>query len=151
MIEEIENKLGGRTDYHNSYVPNLKLDILIGIRKENTSHISLVLLEVKVNTLTLNHLAQLLGYLIAAPLIKCGILFCVQTKLSNSYLSSDFNELLNLMTLPMSFSTSAKGSENRYRIGIAYYQYQSMIKWRKSQDVGAICDFQQLSDYIESI
>ena len=151
MIEEIENELGGETDYHDNYIPNLKLDILIGIRKDSTSHISLVLLEVKAKTLTLNYHAQLLGYLIAAPLIKCGILFCVQTGLNKSYISADFNELLNLMVLPMSFSTLANGEESHYRIGIAHYQYQAMIQWRGSQDDGAIRGFQELSDYIVSI
>ena len=154
MISEIEGTLNGKTDYHDSYIPNLKLDILMGVKKDSSPHISLVLLEVKVNVLTLNHQAHLLGYLMAAPLIKCGILFCVlppTRSAQNAYMSSDFQELLNLMALPMGFTTTTKTMQSSFRLGISYYQYQSMIKWRDSQDRDAICSFAQLVDYIESI
>lgn len=156
MVEELETSLNGTTDYHGSYIPNLKLDILLGIKKGNLNHISLVLLEVKVDTITLNHQAQLMGYLIAAPRIHCGILFCVirpETSRRNSYISSDFNELLTLKSLPMCFSFKSDDPfvDSDFKMGIAYYQYQSMIQWRKNQVSNSINGFSNLIEVIESI
>lgn len=158
MITDLENELEGESDYHSSYVPNLKLDILIGVKKESENpHISLVLLEVKVETLTLNHQAQLMGYLIAAPKIKCGILFCAALPNARqrqvSFVSSELSTLLNLRALPASFSYSSVDPQvtSNFRIGIAYCQYQAMIQWRPNQASQAISSFQSLTEYIESI
>ena len=152
MIDELERELGGETDYHGVFIPNLKLDILIGIKKDSSAHISLVLLEVKVEALTLNFHAQLLGYLVSAPLIKCGILACVNVgRFGGSYFSDEYDELLSLNAMPMSFEVRTRQSNYTFRTGVTYGMYQSMIQWRSSNDENAICGFSQLCDYIEQI
>lgn len=153
MIQEIEEKLGGKTDYNGLFQPNLKLDILLGIKKKsNDSHISLVLLEVKVEQLTLNHHAQLLGYLVAAPMIKCGILLSSNVgRFKGAFFSSEYESLLNMNAVPMAFSIDANGATGSFRTGVAFGQYRGMIEWRNLQAVGSITGFPSLCDYIEEI
>ena len=153
MIEEIEHQLGGETDYHNKHIPHLKLDILIGIKKDETKHIELVLLEVKVVPLTLNYHAQLMGYLLAAPLIRYGILFATlpPARVASSPFSSEYSTLLNLNSLPMNISliNNTTGEAGCHRIGVAFNQYMSMINWGSTGE-DSISSFQSLVSYLES-
>lgn len=153
MIAEIEHDLGGETDYHGQYIPNLKLDIVLGIKKSSkSSHISIVLLEVKVDALTLNHHAQLLGYLVSAPLFKCGILVGVNVgRYSGSCLSDEYQQLLRMKALPMAFHISSSLSDVTFRTGVVYGQYQGMLNWWGSSEKDAIINFPGLCDCIEDI
>lgn len=150
MIEELERLLNGKTDYHDQFCPHLKLDILIGVKTPHSTRIGLILLEIKLGPLTSIHHSQLLGYLMCAPNIHCGILFSVLRDLRHTYMSSEYQEVLNMRLMPMSLAWTTESSDtvNRYKMGIGYYQYQSMIKWHNSGNE-CISSFHELANYIE--
>lgn len=105
MIEEIESKIGYKSEISKLYLPKLKLDILFGVKIPNKKEPSYILLEVKYLTgLSLAEYSQLLGYLQVAKNITLGILFLVAKPESSNSLSNDFQEIIRTQNLPMEWS-----------------------------------------------
>lgn len=150
MISEIENGLASKCKFHNKYVPNLKLDILFGIKKEGNDNIELVLLEVKyLRQLSLKEYSQLLGYLLVGLEIELGILFLVTKDRSISPLSGELHEILMTGNLPMNFSIEKGNEAFSYKTGISYYHPGNGINWVTSELNNSINSFEDLADKIE--
>ena len=146
MVNEIECSIGEKSTISSSYIPSLKLDILLGIKIPNKT-IRFVLLEVKYGTqLTLADYSQLTGYLQVARKIGIGILFLVRKQSKMNVLSNDFGEIVRMQTLPMEWKMQISHNfHHSFYSGISYYVPNSEIDWVETHDLLGISSFLSLS------
>ena len=86
MIEELERETKCQTVFNGTYVPNLQLDILLGIKLPRARTLDLVLIEVKyLYNLSLTHFSQLAGYLQVAKFIRTGLLLLARGATISGY------------------------------------------------------------------
>ena len=150
MISEIEQGLSAKSKFHGQYIPNLKLDILFGIRKNGSERIELLLLEVKyLRQLSLKEYSQLLGYLLVGLKIDLGILFLVTKSRSLSPVSGELHEILTTGNLPMGFSMVKDNKQFSYNTGISYYHPGNGINWVRSELNNSINSFEELAAVIQ--
>lgn len=150
MIFEMERALSGRTIFHGSYVPFLRLDILIGVRTQESDFISLVLLEVKhADQLSLMDYSQLSGYLQVAQLIKHGVLLLVE-KDSRSTLSNDFREILRQSSLATEWDMVVRSVAGEpsfsFRTGICSYCPGNGLVWEQLNSPRGIGSYESLAE-----
>lgn len=155
MIGDIEGTLGGETIFHNKFIPELDLDIVVGIKSpEHQNRIVLVLFEIKnQNSLKLMNYSQMLGYMMTATQIRIGILLnVIKGTPPPCPLSNDFSALFRMNSLSMSFSVLQKKTATNYdfKTGICYCNPHSLIKWVDSSQSLGIGSWEQLADEIEA-
>lgn len=150
LVKEIESKLGGKTTYNSEYIPNLKLDILMGVKKTNYNHISLILFEVKLlESLSLIEYSQLLGYLMVSTKIPIGILFLVAKTGSKAPLSRELNDLISLNLLPMDIVSKINNDITfPVKSGICYYHPGNGIYWIDTNKIQGISNYEQFINEI---
>ncbi len=152
MIREIEGVLKGKTAFSGEYIPNLKLDILFGVRKKS-GPINLFLLEVKYDkSLKLANFSQLAGYLQVAQHIGAGLLFLVAKDHRAESLSNEFSDILKMNSLPMEWTAVLKrindDESHDFRIGICRYFPQNGLDWINTKASRGISSFDELLDHI---
>lgn len=150
MIDELSNKLDIAVDFNGEYVPKLKLDILFGFRKNDST--SLVLFEAKyLKQLALKDYSQLTGYLQVAKNIKIGISLLIVKGTSPNKLSNDFNEIIQLNNLPMEWTQeqTIDSRKNSFITGIMYYQPNNGINWIETKKLNGISSFEDFAREIE--
>ena len=148
MVADIENKLGGVTDFNKDYVPRLCIGLLVGLKLDK-KRIGLCLVEVKYgDNLSLIDYSQLVGYLSVAKHIKAGLLLLVQKRPDNDMLSNDFSTILDLGKLPIKFGLDVfKGdSSSRFNFhsGIIKYVPNNGFEWYNSSKQSGISNFKDL-------
>ncbi len=153
MIKEIEGKFNV-AENDADYMPKLKLDILFGIKRNGSSNIKYLLLEVKyLNQLGLSEFSQLSGYLQVAQKIQLGVLFLVLKPQSNTSLSNDFHEIIRTQNLPMKWKMliekQGKSSEFKFKTGISYYVPNNGIEWIDTTDIDGISNFEDLANELK--
>ena len=154
MIKEINEKLAIKNDKKDNYYPNLKLDILFGVKTSKNKSVVYILFEVKyLKQLGLAEYSQLSGYLQTAKNIKLGILFLVMKPNSINSLSNDFNEIIRTQNLPMKWKmlidTKLQKDEFDFKTGISYYVPNNGIEWIDTSDINGISSFEELALEIE--
>ena len=151
LIYDIEIELEQKSSLSEKYIPKLKLDILFGIKLENSEDIAFVLLEVKhLTQLGLSEYSQLAGYLQVAKDIKLGVLFIVLKPKSTSPLSNDFHEIIRTNNLPMAWKVllDRTKDERDFKTGISYYVPNNGIEWINTQELNGISRFKELAKLI---
>jgi hypothetical protein len=154
LITDIETELNCRTCFHGEYVPNLLLDILMGVKNIPHDRISLVLLEVKYSlNLSLKDFSQLVGYLQVAKSIKVGILFLVSKSPGSSTLSNELSDILNTGSLPLEWrvvlNELGKDRDYAFKAGICYYQPGDGIDFIDPHHRRGFSSFDNLADFIK--
>ncbi len=153
LIRDIEIDFNIKSSISNSYLPNLKLDILIGINLSGDDDIIYLLFEVKhLKQLSLADYSQLTGYLQVAKQIKFGFLLIVLKEDSSSQLSNVFSDIINMKSLPMDWEIifAQSGTQYSFNTGICYYVPNNGIDWIDAKEVNGISSFERLSTLILS-
>lgn len=148
IINELENISGFKIKPDNIYIPKLKLDIVFAICKENHSP-RLILIEAKyLPQLSLKDYSQLVGYLQVAKIINVGLLLLIKKGYSNTNLSNDFREIIELEKLPMDWLIHIKNAneKHRFKTGIIYYVPDNGIDWIDTRNVGGLSSFEDIAN-----
>lgn len=148
LVEDIESDLGITSSISKSFIPRLKLDILLGVKFPDIDDVVYVLFEVKyLNQLGLAEFSQLVGYLQVSKKINLGLLFLVLKPNSKSPLSNDFNEILLTNNLPMKWEGVFENNETHvpFNTGICHYVKNGGIEWVNTNDVDGISSFEGLA------
>ncbi len=154
LVAVIEREFNLKSSLSLSYLPNLKLDILFGIKLPNKTDIDYILFEVKyLKQLGLAEYSQLVGYLQVAKQIRIGILLLVLKYPSASQLSNDFSEIINMKDIPMEWQLVFDNSKNDYKFnaGICYYVPNNGIEWINTIDVNGISSFENLTSLLNEL
>ena len=148
MIKEIEKKLGSPTMFSGKYIPDLKLDILIGI-KSPEEKVHLILIEAKYcKNLKLDDYSQLTGYLQVAKYIRYGVLVLVVKNPESSALSTDFADIIRMNNLIMEWEmlvSNGSISQYQFSVGICTYVLHNGIDWIPTNYTNCIKNFEDLS------
>lgn len=146
MVNDIYAQLG---EVGNEiYYPQLKVDIMIGVKFPNAK-ISLLLLEVKLgSTLSLMNFSQLVGYMQVAKHIEVGLLVLVNKGVKGSPLSSDFASIINVRQLPADWEVLLSKTNEHYnfKTGICMYTPSNGIDWVDSNICSGISSWGNLKD-----
>lgn len=146
MISEIESKIGFPIIDSKTYIPKLKLDILMAIVSP-TKKVKLILVEAKyLSQLSLQHYSQLVGYLQVAKNIDLGLLLLIKKGNSPNKLSNDFQEIIRLKKLPMDWIMDMKKLNEQYKFktGIINYIPSGNIDWIDTREIEGISSFEEL-------
>lgn len=145
LVSQIHEKLDVQPT--RTYFPELKVDILLGI-KLREAKISFCLIEVKKgNSLKLMDFSQLVGYMQVAKHIKVGLLLLVNDgSVGTSPLSSDFSTIIDTRNLPADWKTVLRhtGESFSFRVGICSYLVNNGIDWISSENCYGISDWDKL-------
>lgn len=144
LVFQIHEKLG--VPLSQTYFPELKVDILFGIKLGETK-ISFCLVEVKKgSSLTLIHFSQLVGYMQVAKHVKVGLLLLVNDGSGTSPLSSDFSTIIDTGNLPADWKTVLRrtGESFSFKAGICTYLVNNGIEWISSESCYGISDWKTL-------
>ncbi len=147
MIEDIHSEFESHTEFQDEYVPNLKLDIVIGLKNKQTADISIFLIEVKhSNNLTLKDYSQLSGYLQVSKIISVGILLLVDKSAMTNSLSNDFNEIIQMEQLILNWQTKINiiNESHMFHTGICVYSPGNGIDWVNTKNCNGISSFDEL-------
>ena len=120
MVRTLKDQFGIRED--STYVPSLKVDILIGVWHPR-QQLKLMLIEVKyANSLALVDYSQLIGYMQVAQVVPVGLLVIVP-KRGRSEISADFRNYIDMGRLPMLWISPASPMDKlvHLKTGIATY------------------------------
>lgn len=150
MVIEVEELLNATSNLGNDFSPQLKLDILMGIKLPSEILVKLVLFEVKYLTqLSVAEYSQLTGYLQVSRVIPIGLLLLVVKGNSNNTLSSDFSSIISLNKLPMNWQMKVQSEEYAFRTGIIQYTPDnSILTWLPTHYSGGINSFEELTELI---
>ena len=151
LVEDIEEELGVKSTLSNKYIPKLKLDIIFGVKLDNSDDIKFILLEVKhLTQLGLSEYSQLIGYLQVAKEIKLGVLFIVLKPKSNSPISNDFHEIIRTKNLPMEWKLMFNKNKDikDFKTGISYYVPNNGIEWVDTNELNGMSSFEELAKMI---
>ncbi len=151
LVDDIEKELERKSSLSEKYIPKLKLDILFGVKLQDSENIAYILLEVKhLTQLGLSEYSQLAGYLQVAKDIKLGVLFIVLKPKSTSPLSNDFHEIIRTNNLPMEWKVmlDKNKDERNFKTGISYYVPNNGIEWIDTKDINGISSFEELAKII---
>ena len=151
LVDDIERELEQKSSLSQKYIPKLKLDILFGVKLQNSENIAFILLEVKhLTQLGLSEYSQLAGYLQVAKDIKLGVLFIVLKPKSTSPLSNDFHEIIRTNNLPMEWKVilDKNKDERDFKTGISYYVPNNGIEWIDAKEINGISSFEELANII---
>ncbi|MDC7241220.1 MAG: hypothetical protein PQJ50_12765 [Spirochaetales bacterium] len=149
MILEIEQDLGSDSLLSEDYIPNLKLDILFGVKAKENNRIEFILFEVKyLKQVSLIEYSQMLGYLTVGKGIKTGLLFLVSKSRSSSPVSSELQDIIATGNLPMEFSVKKNDILHSYHTGLCYYYPGNGINWFNTDPTSGIKSFEHLKTRI---
>lgn len=152
LVKDLETQSGYKIRPDNTYIPKLKVDIVFVIcGKDNFS--KLILIEAKLlNQLTLKDYSQLVGYLQVAKSIGIGLLLLIQKNTSKNNLSNDFNEIIKLKKLPMSWQIELNSIAQKhiFKTGLISYIPNNNIDWINTKDINGISSFEELCNMIYS-
>jgi hypothetical protein len=147
LVSEIHEKLG--VPRLRTYYPDLKVDILCGVKIGNEK-ISLCLIEVKRgSSLRLLNFSQLVGYMQVAKHIKIGLLLLVnEGSVGTSPLSSDFSSIIDTGNLPADWETMLRNTRESFsfRVGICTYLVNNGIDWVSSENCHGISGWEMLKE-----
>lgn len=151
MVLEIESKIGIPIVDSKTYIPKLKLDILMAMVSP-TKKVKLILIEAKyLSQLSLQHYSQLVGYLQVAKNIDLGLLLLIKRGNTPNKLSNDFQEILRLKKLPMDWIMDMKmlNEQYKFKTGIIDYIPSGNIDWIDTREINGISSFEELVKLLE--
>lgn len=152
MLEDLEYQSGAKLIPDDEYIPKLKLDIVFAVMSPSRKP-RLILIEAKyLYQLSLKDYSQLVGYLQVAKSIDIGILLLIQKGSTINKLSSDFQEIVRLKKLPMSWIIDIQemGKKFSFQTGILNYVPSNGIDWVDTTEIPGISSFVELRRILES-
>lgn len=150
LVKDLEKQSGYKIKPDNVYIPKLKVDIVFVICGHN-AFTKLILIEAKLlQQLTLKDYSQLVGYLQVAKSIGTGLLLLIQKSASVNKLSNNFNEIIKLKKLPMSWQIelSSIAQKHTFKTGIISYIPNNSIDWVDTKSINGISTFEELCSTI---
>ena len=153
MIADIEGKFGYKSPLSGKYMPELQLDILIGVQLPD-KEICFILFEVKyLDNLPLAAFSQLVGYLQVAKVIKFGLLLLVIKNPSPNTLSKDFANIILMKKLPMKWTLLLNDvlatERHEFETGICTYVPNNGIDWKDTKELNGISSFEELAKMLK--
>ena len=153
LICQTSTKLQLSSTFSNQYIPKLKVDILFHFAQDGEE--TLLLFEVKYSeSLKLMNYSQLLGYLHVAKIIETGILLLVPKPDTRSILSNDFDEILQMNSLPLKvkLTDDRVGGVDMSRIstGITEFSVGGTPAWYGSGAPEGIGSMEALADQVRN-
>lgn len=134
-----------------TYIPKLKVDILIGVWDPN-HQLRLMLIEVKYgNSLSLVDYSQLIGYMQVAQVVPVGMLVVIP-KRGRAEISADFKSYIDMKQLPMRWisSTSSMDSPIHLSTGIGTYVRGGEFRLENTELSAGLSSWKELANAIQS-